>query len=165
MARDFSLLLFFVRQAKACHCCSTNEGFFTMSKLLVAAAAALLSAVPLSATAIELQTNRPPSVAHTDPGTSWVALAVSRNGRVFQSESSNGEELARRAARSECERTSGRTCRDTMSVPDFWSVVVLRCGNRYFLGGSGEGNAYAIALAKAAAKGFSDDSCRQIASR
>jgi len=57
-------------------------------------------------------------------------------GRVFRSESFNGEESARSAARHECEHTSGRTCSDTISVPNEWDVIVLRCGSRNFLGGS-----------------------------
>lgn len=136
-----------------------------MCKFLIAAAAALLSAVPLSASAIELKTAPAPSIGRGDPNTSWVALAVSPNGRVFRSESFNSEERARSSARAACEQRSGRTCIDTMSVPDFWQVVVLRCGNQNFLGGSGQGDAYVIALAKAAAKGFDPDSCRQLSSR
>jgi hypothetical protein len=133
-----------------------------MCKLLIAAAAAFLSVVPISASAVELNVD-PPSVGRGDPSTSWVALAVSPNGRVFQSESFNGEESARAAARTECEHASGRTCRDTISVPNEWDVVVLRCGNQNFLGGSGQGVAYDNALGKATEKGFSADRCRQIA--
>ena len=132
-----------------------------MRKFLLAAVAACV--MPVSASAIELNAD-PPIVARGNPGTSWVALAASPNGRVFQSESSNGEESARSAARNECEQTSGRTCRDTLSVPDNWDVVVLRCGNRNFLGGSGQGAAYENALAKAQAEGFGAGNCRQIAS-
>lgn len=140
-----------------------------MYKVLIAAAAALLFVVPVSASAFEYNTTppntAPPVVARGDPGTSWVGLAVSPNGRVFQSESFNSEESARTSARRECEQTSGWTCRDTMSVPDFWAVSVLRCGNQNFLGGSTEGMAYSIALAKAAAEGISADRCRQIATK
>jgi hypothetical protein len=141
-----------------------------MYKLLVAAAAALLSAIPLSASAGEITaipvavtTPTPPVLAKGEPGTTWVALAVSTNGRVFQSLPHDGEERARSAARNECERTSGRTCSDTMSVPDNWDVIVLRCGTQNFLGGSAEGNAQEIALDKAREKRFSGGSCRQIA--
>ena len=147
-----------------------------MCKFLLAAMAALLSAVPISASAIELETTpavvttpsipgNPPSIARGDPTTSWIALAVSRNGRVFRSDALNTEERARSSARNECEQTSGWTCSDTMSVPDFWSVIVVRCGNRYFLGGSSQGAAYAIALRKAADAGFSAGNCQQISSR
>lgn len=137
-----------------------------MCKLMIAAGAALLSVVPISASAVEMPTNAtPPVVARTDPGTSWVALAVSRNGRVFQSDSFNSEESARRSARNECEQNSGWTCSDTMSVPDSWSVTVLRCGNQNFLGASGQGMAYEVALKKAVAIGISADRCRPIASR
>jgi hypothetical protein len=140
-----------------------------MCKLLLAATAALLSAVPLSASAVELTpapaavaTSRP-VIARGEPGTTWVALAASRNGRVFQSNPADSEERARTLARNECEQRSGRTCSDTMSVPDNWDVVVLRCGNRNFLGGSGQGAAHDIALDKAAVEGFGAGSCRQIA--
>jgi hypothetical protein len=141
-----------------------------MCKFLIAAVAALLSAVPLSASAVELETTpaaatTPRVIARTDPGTSWIALAVSRNGRVFQSDPYGSEERARTSARSECEQNSGWTCSDTLSVPDFWNVVVLRCSNRYFLGGSSQGMAYAIALEKAANEGFSAGRCQQISSR
>jgi hypothetical protein len=135
---------------------------FPMCKFLIAAVAAFVAAIPFAASAVEIN-NDPPIVARGDPGTSWVALAVSPNGRVFRSESFNNEEAARRSARHECEQTSGRTCRDTMSVPDNWDVTVLRCGSRNFLGGSGQGAAYDVALGKAAAEGFSADRCRQIA--
>jgi hypothetical protein len=140
-----------------------------MCKLMVAAVAALLSVVPVSASAVELNTipernTTPPVVARGDSNTTWVALAVSPNGRVFQSESFTHEESARTSARNECEQTSGRTCRDTISVPDGWAFVVLRCGNQNFLGGSAQGLAYDNALGKAAAQGFSADRCRQIAS-
>src|SRR4051812_23132146 len=55
-------------------------------------------------------------------GTQWVGLAASPNGRVFQS---NGftESGARSAIKSQCEQTSGRTCR-AIAVPDQWDVVV-----------------------------------------
>jgi hypothetical protein len=141
-----------------------------MCKFLLAAAAALLSVVAVSASAGEITittgttTTTPPVLARGDSGTSWVALAASPNGRVFQSESFNSEESARRAARNECEQTSGRTCGNTMSVPDNWDVVVLRCGGQNFLGGSAQGVAYDIALGKAADQGFSADRCRRIAS-
>jgi hypothetical protein len=134
-----------------------------MRKFLFAAVAVLL---PVSASAVEITSGgtrtSPPVVARSDA--SWVALAVSRNGRVFRSESFNSEDSARTSARSECEHTSGRTCTDTMSVPNEWDVVVLRCGGQNFLGGSGQGAAYDIALGKAAAQGFSAGRCRQIAS-
>jgi len=133
-----------------------------MCKFLIAAVAALVSAVPFAASAVEVNTD-PPIVARGDPGTSWVALAVSPNGRVFRSNSFNTEEAARRSARNECEQTSGRTCRDTMSVPENWDVIVLRCAGRNFLGGSGQGTAYDNALGKAVAQGFNADRCRQIA--
>ena len=113
-----------------------------MCKFLVAAFAAVLC-LPFSASADEITANpSPPTrgtisvVARGEPNTSWVALAVSTNGRVFKSESFNGEESARSAARHECEHTSGRTCSDTISVPNEWDVIVLRCGSRNFLGGS-----------------------------
>ena len=137
-----------------------------MGKFLVAAVAAVLS-VPVSASAFELNTTASSGtsrvVARESP--SWVALAVSPNGRVFQSESFNGEESARNAARNECENTSGRTCRDTISVPNQWDVIVLRCGGQNFLGGSapGMGMAYDNALAKAVDKGVSAGRCQQIA--
>ena len=141
-----------------------------MCKFLVAAVAALLS-VPVSASADEITAHPPPVtrgtisvVARGEPNTSWVALAVSTNGRVFKSESFNGEESARSAARSECEHTSGRTCRDSMSVPNEWDVIVLRCGGQNFLGGSGQKMAYENALAKASERGFTAGRCRQIAS-
>lgn len=143
-----------------------------MCKFLVAAVAALLS-VPVCASAAEVTAptasqvvNRggnPPIVNRGEPNTSWVALAVSSNGRVFQSESFNGEESARSAALNECEHTSGRTCRDSMSVPNEWDVIVLRCGGQNFLGGSAQGVAYENALAKAAAQGFTAGYCQQIA--
>ena len=132
-----------------------------MRKFLLAALAAALF-VPISASAEEITAT--PVVARGEPNTSWVALAVSPNGRVFKSESFNGEESARSAARSECEHKSGRTCRDSMSVPNEWDVIVLRCGNQNFLGGSAQKVAYDNALAKAANRGFSAGSCRQIAS-
>jgi hypothetical protein len=135
-----------------------------MYKFLIAAVAALLYLLPVSVSAKELTNNGPPVVARGDPNASWVALAVSPNGRVFQSDAYDSEESARRAARNECERTSGRTCSDTMSVPDDWDVVVLRCGSENFLGGSALGAAYDVALGKAAAEGFSAGHCRQIAS-
>jgi hypothetical protein len=143
-----------------------------MCKFLFAAVAALLSVVPVSASAREITPTAPvvdrpvvarPVVARGEPNTSWVALAVSPNGRVFQSESFNGEESARVSARNECEHTSGRTCGDTISVPNEWDVIVLRCGSQNFLGGSGQGLAYDNALAKAVDKGFSADRCQQIA--
>jgi Domain of unknown function (DUF4189) len=143
-----------------------------MCRFLVAAIAALLS-VPVSASAAEITATAspvvtrgttPPVVARGEPNTSWVALAVSTNGRVFQSESFNSEASARGAALSECEHTSGRTCRDSMSVPNEWDVIVLRCGNQNFLGGSGQKVAYENALAKAVNRGFSAGDCRQIAS-
>jgi len=141
-----------------------------MCKFLIAAVAALLS-VPVSASADEITANHSPPnrgtisvVARGEPNTSWVALAVSTNGRVFKSESFNGEESARSAALSECEHTSGRTCRDSMSVPNEWDVIVLRCGSQNFLGGSAQKVAYGNALAKALARGFSAGDCRQIAS-
>ncbi len=133
-----------------------------MRKFLVAAGAAFLFAVPVSASAKELNST-PTSVGRGDPGTSWVALAASPNGRVFQSEPADSEERARAAARNECQQTSGRTCSDTVSVPDNWDVVVLRCGNQNFLGASAQGMAYDNALSKAAAAGFSAGRCRQIA--
>jgi hypothetical protein len=143
-----------------------------MCKLLIAATAALLSAVPLSASAqsafelttpAAVTTPRGNPIARGEPGTTWVALAVSTNGRVFQSNPANSEELARSLARNECERTVGRSCGDTMSVPDNWDVIVLRCGTQNFLGGSGQGAAYDIALGKATDGGFSAGRCRQIA--
>jgi hypothetical protein len=141
-----------------------------MCKFLIAAAAALLSVVPISASAAEITTtpvaNRgttPPVLARGESDASWVAVAASTNGRVFQSGSFNSEESARSAARSECEHTSGRTCRDTMSVPNEWDVVVLRCGGQNFLGGSAQGLAYENALAKAADRGFRAGHCQQIA--
>ena len=137
-----------------------------MCKFLIAAIAALL--IPVSASAFEHDTRPAPTdpapvVAKGEPGTTWVALAVSTNGRVFQSNAANSEERARSLARNECEQTSGRTCSSTMSVPDNWDVVVLRCGNRYFLGGSGQGAAHDMALTHAAAGGFGAGSCQQIA--
>jgi hypothetical protein len=141
-----------------------------MCKFLVAAVAAVLC-LPFSASADEITANPSPAtrgtisvVARGEPNTSWVALAVSTNGRVFKSESFNGEESARSAALSECEHTSGRTCRDSMSVPNEWDVIVLRCGNQNFLGGSAQKIAYENALTKALARGFSAGDCRQIAS-
>ncbi len=143
-----------------------------MSKFLVAAVAAVLS-VPIVASAAEITSPTTSPVANRgsaapvlnrgEPNTSWVALAVSTNGRVFQSESFNGEESARSAALSECEHTSGRTCSDSMSVPNEWDVVVLRCGSQNFLGGSGQKVAYENALAKAVNNGFRASDCRQIA--
>jgi hypothetical protein len=133
-----------------------------MCKFLVAAVAAVLS-VPVPTSAVELTNTAPPVVARGEPNASWVALAVSPNGRVFQSESFNSEESARTVARNECEHTSGRTCRDTISVPNEWDVIVLRCGNQNFLGGSAQGVAYDNALGKAVEKGFSADRCQQIA--
>jgi hypothetical protein len=137
-----------------------------------AVAAALLSIVPISASATEVSKLANeitigaiyPVIARAEPGISWVALAASPTGRVFQSEPFNGEESARAAARNACEHISGRTCRDTLSVPADWDVVVLRCGNWNFLGGSAQGMAYDNALMKAKVEGFSAGSCRQIAS-
>jgi uncharacterized protein DUF4189 len=105
----------------------------------------------------------PPVIAGGNPGEFWVALAVSPNGRVFQSGSFNSEESARTSARNECEQTSGGTCRDVVSVPEEWDVIILRCENRNFLGRSGQGKAYENALEKAVAQGFSADRCQQIA--
>jgi hypothetical protein len=143
-----------------------------MGKFLVAAVAAVLS-IPMAASAVEITSptaspvvsrgSTAPVVNRGEPNTSWVALAVSPNGRVFQSESFNGEEAARSAALTECEHTSGRTCRDSMSVPNEWDVIVLRCGNQYFLGGSAQKVAYENAFAKAANRGFRAGDCRQIA--
>jgi hypothetical protein len=142
-----------------------------MCKFLVAAVAAVLS-LPISASAEEITADNtvvargaPPAVARGEPNTSWVALAASTNGRVFRSESFNGEESARSAARHECEHTSGRTCSDTISVPNEWDVIVLRCGSRNFLGGSAPsvGMAHDNALKKAADQGFGAGNCRQIA--
>jgi hypothetical protein len=133
-----------------------------MCKLLIAAMAALVVPISASAGEITIVKSDPPLLAST--GTSWVALAASPNGRVFRSEAFNREEAARTAVRNECEQTSGRTCRDTMSVPENWDVIVLRCGSQNFLGGSGQKLAYEIALAKAVEKGFSADRCQQIAS-
>jgi hypothetical protein len=143
-----------------------------MCKFLIAAMAAVLW-VPVCASATEITSptvspvvNRgtAPVLARGDSDASWVAIAASTNGRVFQSGSFDSEESARSAARSECEHTSGRTCRDTMSVPNEWDVVVLRCGSQNFLGGSAQGVAYDNALAKAVAQGFTAGSCRRIAS-
>jgi hypothetical protein len=143
-----------------------------MRKFLLAAVAAVLF-LPIAASAEEITNasvspvvnpgTTAPSVARGAPGTSWVALAASTNGRVFRSESFNGEESARAAARNECEHTTGRTCSDTMSVPNDWDVIVLRCGGQNFLGGSYQGAAYENALAKAVDRGFTAGHCQQIA--
>src|SRR5882724_6073101 len=77
--------------------------------------------------AVEL-TNSTVGVGRTGDPTEWVALAASPNGRVFQSQHRNGEEMARNAARSECQQKTGRTCGVTISVPWGWDVEVLRCG-------------------------------------
>ena len=133
-----------------------------MCKFLIAAAIAAL-VVPIYALADEITSGRSDRPVVASTGTSWVALAASPNGRVFRSQVFDNEERARTAVRNECEQTSGRTCRDTMSVPENWDVIVLRCGSQNFLGGSGQGVAYDIALGKAAERGFSADRCQQIA--
>lgn len=166
MAGDFGFLLIF--DAREGHVIVLNYWEFFMCKLLMAAMAVLVSLVSVPASARELKTETPRVVPRETPvvaygNTSWVALAVSPNGRVFQSDSYTSEDRARGEAKNECEQNSGWTCRDTMSVPDSWDVIVLRCGNRNFLGGSSQGKAHDIALDKAAAEGFTANRCRQIA--
>jgi hypothetical protein len=96
--------------------------------------------------------------------TKWVGLAAAPNGRVFKLDAST-ESLAQSAARTECEQTSGRTCR-VIAVPAQWDVVVLQCSgagrSEAFFGGSMEGGAGWIAHKKARQNGFSETQCRQI---
>ena len=115
--------------------------------------------------AVELTNNSSSTVgvARGEDLTEWVALAASPNGRVFKSEPKKGEEMARNAARSECQQTSGRTCSVTISVPSGWDVEVLRCGSAIVMGGSGQSNARGMALDKAAQGGYSAQQCTTIA--
>jgi hypothetical protein len=105
----------------------------------------------------------PPIVASS--GTDWVGVAVSPNRRVFRVGDSNAEDQARSSARTECERTTGRTC-SAIAVPDGWDVVVVHCSSSgrsgAFLGGSTLGNAEQIARDKADDAGFNGRLCDQI---
>ena len=95
----------------------------------------------------------------------WVAIAVSRTGgRVFQSKPNGYENGARAAAIAECERATGVSCANAISVPAEWDMTVISCGGRYFVVGSGQGIADQNALDKAAAAGYSRGSCQKVAS-
>jgi hypothetical protein len=127
----------------------------------------VLVATTLASTAvlaIEVETTASlPGRQDMSSSTRWVGFAASPNGRVFRA---NGvsEAVVRSNVRSECEQTSGSTCR-TLIVPVQWDVVALRCGGRAaFFGGSGpgEGNASWIASEKARQSGYSDSQCKQI---
>jgi hypothetical protein len=79
--------------------------------------------------------------------TQWLGFAVSTNGRVFESNQDSSEGTARQKAKGECEETSGRTCK-AIAVPQDWSVSVVVCNGRYFVGGSANATARDVAEAK-----------------
>jgi hypothetical protein len=142
--------------------CATKLGKHTI--LVAVALTTVATAEPAASGEL---TQRPVQVWLNAPApspTRWIALASSTNGRVFQSSIYDGEEAARQAARSECEQTTGRTCNVTISVPSNWDAVVLQCGSRVFMGGSGLGYAFDKAMEKAGDAGYSTWECRQIAS-
>ena len=86
--------------------------------------------------------------------TQWLGFAVSTNGRVFKSDQDSSEGTARQKARGECEETSGRTC-NAIAVPEDWSVSVVVCRGRYFIGGSANASARDVAEDKADDVGLS----------
>jgi hypothetical protein len=59
-----------------------------------------------------------------DSVTTWLGFAASSNGRVFQNIDRSDEAIARNAARSECEQTTGRTCQ-AIAVPISWQVAAV----------------------------------------
>jgi Domain of unknown function (DUF4189) len=103
-----------------------------------------------------------------DSVTTWLGFAASSNGRVFQNIDRSGEAIARDAALSECEQTTGRTCQ-AIAVPTSWQVSAVACRRAKavaaFVGGSAQDAAERIALDKGNRAGFEDSNCRTIYSK
>jgi hypothetical protein len=103
-----------------------------------------------------------------DSVTTWVGFAASSNGRVFQNIDQSGEVVARDAALSECEQTTGRTCQ-AIAVPISWHVAAITCRRAKavaaFVGGSAQDAAERIALDKGNRAGFEDSNCHTIYSK
>jgi hypothetical protein len=97
--------------------------------------------------------------------TDWVGVAVSTNGRVFFQPNGFSETRTRYEVRSDCENTAGYTCQ-AIAVPSHWDVVVLSCRGRGrmggYVGGSGMGNAEAVAYDRAYRAGFDPGECTQV---
>jgi hypothetical protein len=103
-----------------------------------------------------------------DNVTTWLGIAASSNGRVFQNIDRSGEVVARDSAQSQCEQTTGRTCR-AIAVPVSWQVAVVSCRQAgavaAFVGGSAQNASERIALDKGNKAGFYDRNCRTIYSK
>jgi hypothetical protein len=81
---------------------------------------------------------------------------------VFKSEALTSEMAARNAAKSECEKTTHRTC-NVIAVTVNAEVSAIECSYRgrseSFVGGSTQGAQNGVALDKANEQGFPDSSC------
>jgi hypothetical protein len=96
----------------------------------------------------------------------WLGVAASPNKRVLKVTNRRNEVGASSAAKSMCELASGRTC-TAIAVPMSWDVVVLSCKHPgqapvSIPGGSGQGLAVSVALAKANVAGFRPSDCIQV---
>jgi hypothetical protein len=121
----------------------------------ILAAAALMSVmVPGLASAAEV-TSQPRSDRLVS-ATGWLGFAASPTRRVFKSEALTSETAARNAAKTECEKTTLRTCNAT-AVTENTDVSAVLCSFRgrseSFVGGA------QVALDKANAQGYPDSSC------
>ena len=134
-----------------------NTGSFLMYSGSILAAAVLLSVmVPglVSAAEVTSQTRSERIVSSTG----WLGFAASPTRRVFKSEALTSEAAARNAAKSECEKTTLRTC-NAIAVTEKADVSAVVCNYRgrseSFVGGAQQG----IALDRANAQGYPDSSC------
>jgi len=128
--------------------------------------AVLVTASAVSATEVTPSRRLYDIVSPSGGPTEWMGFAASWNGRIFQHNSNPASEVAARdGARSECEQTTGRTCR-AIAVPTGWQVVAISCQRSgdadAFVGGSGQDAAERVALDKANDAGFRDGNCRVI---
>jgi Domain of unknown function (DUF4189) len=146
-----------------------------MTKILAGfgIAAILAAGIPSTLSAEEVTPARNKSIYNKGDGggdnvTTWLGFAASSNGRVFQNIDRSGEAVARDAARSECEQTTGRTCQ-AIAVPISWQVAAVACRRAKavaaFVGGSAQEAAERIALDKGNQAGFVDSNCRTIYSK
>ena len=132
-----------------------NGRLFSMRKSSALAAALFIGLIPSGVTfAGEVTAKLSPTPTIPTSPTQWLGFAVSTNGRVFESDQDSSEGTARQKAKGECEETSGRTCK-AIAVPQDWSVSVVVCNGRYFVGGSANATARDVAEGKASDNGLS----------
>ncbi|MDR3571653.1 MAG: hypothetical protein P4L81_05690 [Candidatus Pacebacteria bacterium] len=113
----------------------------------------------------EITPQAAPSRVVASDDVQWVSIAVSRvGGRIFRSDAKGYENDAKAAAISKCERTTGVSCGNAISVPSDWDISVMKCDDDYFLGGSGQGVSDDVALNKASNAGYESYQCRKVAS-